>query len=108
MLRTEKERFMRRIISAILCLACLCMLPALSVAAAPTDPLAVQFQAFINDCDSLYAGDVKEYALSQAKAAYVYAENPGPVDVPAAEFEAEIEKYIVLSEELRNNIRNSS
>lgn len=96
---------MKRIISAILCLACLCGLMALSAAAAPADPLAVQFQAFINDCDSLYAGDVVEYALSRAKAAYVSEENPGPVEnVPAEEFETELSKYIVLSEELKTAI----
>lgn len=98
---------MKRIVTIILCLVCLCALLALPVVAAPIDPLAVQFQEFLNDCDGLYAGQVMEYVLSQTKAAYVSEEKPGPVDVPAQDFETELEKYIVLDEAFKNDLRSS-
>lgn len=97
---------MKRIISIILCLVCLCALLALPVVAAPIDPLAAQFQAFLNDCDGPYAGQVMEYVLSLARAAYVSEEKPGPVDVPAEEFETELKKYIVWGDAVENDLRS--
>lgn len=96
---------MKRIIPIILCLVCLCTLLALPVVAAPIDPLAAQFQEFLYRCEGLYSGDVMEYVCAEAAEAFVSAENPGPVEVPAADFEAELEKYIVLNDAVLEEIR---
>ena len=94
---------MKRIISIMLCLACLLALP---VAAAPTDPMAVKFQKFLDRCDSLYDGDVIKLVLTDALKAFVPREDLEPMKIAAADFETELEKQIVLTETVRNEIRS--
>lgn len=88
----------------MLCLACLLALP---VAAAPTDPMAVKFQKFLDRCDSLYDGDVIKLVLTDAMKAFVPREDLEAINVSAADFETELEKQIVLTEEVRNDIRST-
>lgn len=95
---------MKRTLSIILCLACLCAL-ALPVAAVPTDPMAVKFQKFLDRCDSLYDGDVIKLVLTDAMKAFVPQEELEPVKVSAADFETELAKQMVLTEEVLNDIR---
>lgn len=94
---------MKRIISIMLCLACLLALP---VAAAPSDPMAVKFQKFLDRCDSLYDGDVIKLVLTDAMKAFVPREDLEPMKIAAADFETELEKHIVLTDTVRNDIRS--
>jgi len=95
---------MKRIIAILLCMACLLALP---VAAAPTDPMAVKFQKFLDRCDSLYDGDVIKLVLTDAMKAFVPREDLEAINISAADFETELEKQIVLTEEVRNDIRST-
>lgn len=96
---------MKRTISIILCLACVCALLALPAAAAPTDPLAVKFQEFLNKCDSLYKGDVMELVIADTMKAFAAQENQESVEATA--FETEIAKHIVLSDTVLNELRST-
>lgn len=96
---------MKRIISIMLCLACLCAL-ALPAAAAPTDPMAVKFQNFLDRCDSLYDGDVIKLVLTDAMKAFVPREDLEPMKIAAVDFETELAKQLVLTEAVLNNIRS--
>ena len=97
---------MKRIISIMLCLVCLCAL-ALPVAAAPTDPMAVKFQKFLDRCDSLYDGDVIKIVLTDAMKAFVPRDDLETIKVSAADFETELEKQLVLTEDILNDIRSA-
>lgn len=95
---------MKRIILLALCLACLCTLVALPAAAEPADSQAVKFQKFLDRCDSLYDGNVIKLVLADALKAFASQENP---EISVADFETELEKQIVLTEDVLNDIRSA-
>ena len=95
---------MKKFLALLLCAVCLCGLLALPAQAAG-DPLAAKLQDGLSLLDYFYNYD-KWYMLRVASDAFVGYDNFGPVTVPAADFEAELNKYFVMNDAMLNDIRN--
>ncbi|MBQ7817771.1 MAG: leucine-rich repeat protein, partial [Oscillospiraceae bacterium] len=102
---------MKKLITVILLVVCLSILFAVPASAAEyTDPLAVKFDDAVGYCDTFY-DTLEWYAICKVSWTFVdwdYEGEPPKVQVPAAEYEAEIAKYCVLSESLLSAIRNET
>ena len=100
---------MKKLFTAILIVLCLGVLFAMPASAEEyTDPLATKFDDTVGYCDTFY-DTLEWYAICKVSWTFVdwdYEGEPPLVQVPAAEYEAELAKYCVLSEELLSAIRN--
>ncbi len=99
---------MKKLIAIILVAATLSALCAMPAGAAG-DPLAAEFDSVVGYCDMFYES-LDWYAICQANRVFVEwdysSDEPPVVTVPAAEYEAVLAKYCVLSDELLQDIRS--
>ncbi len=94
---------MKKLISILLLVACLCAVLTVSATAAG-DPLAATFQDRLQLLDQFYDYNA-EYWVRIASDYFVSWDNQDPVTISAAEFEGKLHAHFVLSDAQLNSVR---
>ena len=94
---------MKKLLILLTLLLCIGLLTAMPVSAA-TDPLAVKFQDALGLLDHFYDYDY-HYMIRKASDDFISWENWDPVEVPAAEFDAALKKYFVITDQQIRELR---